>query len=137
MFSLRRGRQDTRPVNGKLAILVPTYRFDARARHTIAATASLASEEIAVVIADNSENREKWDYLRLLGRLHPNIHVLTHQTNVGALRNWEFLFDRATLEFYLFIGDDDLCTPPYVRIGMELLEKHSDGSAAAGSFLMV
>ena len=132
----RNVRNASRPF-GKLAILVPTYRFDARARHTIAATASLASDNIAVLVADNSENPDKWDYLRKLKKLHANIHIFCHSRNIGAFANWRLLFENATLDYYLFVGDDDYCTPPYVESGLGLLEQHRDASAAAGQFIMV
>ena len=124
-------------LRGKLAILVPTYRFDARARHTLAATAALANDDVAVLIADNSENREKWTYLEKLSKLHSNVHLFCHKKNIGAFRNWTFLFQKTDLDSYLVVSDDDFCTPAYVECGLRLLQQHADASAAAGSFLMV
>ena len=137
MSSFFRNMRTAQPVRGRLAILVPTFRFDSRARHTIAATASMASDDIAVLIGDNSEHRAKHDYLRKLANLHPNIHVFCHDKNIGASRNWQFLFDRAVLDSYLFTGDDDFFTPGYVEGALHLLEQHDDASAAAGPFIMV
>lgn len=137
MVSIFRSSNRAAAPSGKLTILVPTYRFDARARHTLAATAALASDEIAVLIADNSEDGGKHEFLKTLRRLHPNVHVFCHERNIGALGNWEFLFGQATLDYYLFIGDDDLCTPPYVETAMRLLDRHADATAAAGAFVMV
>ncbi len=137
MIALFSKAKSTPPLRGKLAVLIPTYRFDARARHTIAATASLASEDIAVVIADNSEKPEKWEYLRKLKELHSNVHVFCHKQNIGAGSNWRFLLEQASLEFYLFVGDDDFCTPQYVETALRLLQSDEEASAAAGGFLMV
>jgi hypothetical protein len=137
MVSIFRSSSHAHAPSGKLTILVPTYRFDARARHTLAATAALASDEVAVVIADNSEDRGKHEFLRMLRRLHPNVHVFCHERNIGALGNWEFLFRQAVLDYYLFIGDDDLCSPPYVESAMRLLDQHADATAAAGAFVML
>jgi hypothetical protein len=130
-------RSAQRNVVGRLAILIPTYRFDRRARHTIASLAALASDDIAVIIGDNSENPEKWKFLRILERLHSNVHVHCHKMNIGASGNWMFLFDRATLPYYLFVGDDDFCTPAYVECSLRLMESHSDAAAAAGHFAMI
>jgi hypothetical protein len=122
---------------GSLAILVPTFRFDAEARYSLGAAASMASEDIAICIADNSENPEKWDYLRKLGSLHSNIHIYCHKENIGALRNWRFLLDQSPLSYYLFIGDDDFCTPQYIDAAFQQLEGHPEAVAAAGRFIMI
>lgn len=137
MISLFRNPKSVDRLRGKLAILVPTYRFDSRARHTLAATASLASEEIAVLIGDNSENADKCDFLNKLSKLHSNIHIFCHNKNIGVFSNTRFLFDRATLPHYMFLGDDDFCTPLYVESGIRLLEQHADATAASGPFIMV
>ena len=137
MRQLFRITNGSRPLRGELAILVPTYRFDARARYTLAGMAALASDEIGVVIADNSESRSKWDFLHKLGGISSNIHVFCHKTNIGASRNWSFLLDRATAPFYLFVGDDDVCTPEYVQAGLDVLRQDAAVCAAAGRFLMV
>jgi len=136
-FSLRTWKSVQRSPRGSLAILIPTYRFDARARHTIAATASLASDDIAVVIGDNSENPQKWDFLRALGKLSSNVHFHLHKRNIGAARNWSFLLEQTELPYYLIVGDDDLCTPEFIDVALRQLKEHNDASAAAGSFIMV
>ena len=137
MISFFRNPKSVGRLRGKLAILVPTYRFDSRARNTLAATVSLASEEVAVLIGDNSENADKWDYLDKLGALHSNIHIHRHKRNIGAARNWRFLLDQTPLAYYLFVGDDDSFTTPYVESAMQLLDENEDASAAAGRFVMV
>jgi glycosyl transferase family 2 len=129
-------RQTSTP-RGKLAIVVPSYRFDARARHSLASSAALASEEIAVMIADNSESPDKWEFLSSLARLHSNIHIFRHRTNIGASRNWQFLIDKTSLEYCLSLADDDFCTPLYAENALALLERHADAVAAAGPFIMI
>lgn len=136
-MSIFRSNRNANRIRGKLAILVPTYRFDAQAKHTLSATASLATEDFSVVIADNSGSAEKLSFLRKLEGLHSNIHIYQHAKDIGAFGNWRFLFDQTALKYCLFVGDDDVCTPAYVESAYDLLEQHADASAAAGSFAMI
>jgi hypothetical protein len=120
----------------QLSILVPTYRFDARCRYTLAALAAMASDEIKVLIGDNSGNKAKWDFLRRLRGLHSNVEIFCHKENIGAGRNWRFLLNQSRLPFYIFVGDDDVCTPDYIEASLRAMVSHDDASAAAGRFLM-
>jgi len=119
-----------------LAILVPTYRFDGLARQALASAAALASDEIAVFIADNSENKQKHEFLGRLESLHANVHTFCHDRNIGALDNWRFLLAASSLMYCLFVSDDDLFTASFVESGLHQLESDSDASAAAGTLLM-
>lgn len=126
-----------RAVRGKLALLIPTFRFDARARHGLAAAAALASDDVAVLIADNSEKPEKWAFLDKLAALSDNVHVHCHPENVGALRNWQFLFDRANLPYYQVIGDDDVCMPEAIEAGVSMLDTEPLTATASAPFVMI
>src|SRR5689334_2376447 len=137
MRSLFRNQGNNAKVRGKVAVLVPTHRFDSRARHALAAAASLANDDVAVLIGDNSESADKRRFLETLSTLNSNVHVFCHKQNIGASRNWRFLFDKADLPYVLSIGDDDVFTPPYLESSLRLLEQHEDAAAAAGPFIMV
>lgn len=123
------------PIQGDLAILVPTYRFDARAKLVIQNVMALASEQVAVLVADNSENPEKWDELARFANGHPNIHVFCHAKNIGAFENWAFLMGQGNTPYVCYVGDDDFVTPDYFPRSVALLNEHPEATLASGLFV--
>lgn len=109
----------------KLAILIPTVRWNNRAKALLASTIGIANEEIAVLIGDNSENDEKKEFLNKLHNINNNVIPVSHEKNIGALNNFFFLFDWCKdIEFVAIIGDDDWMTPCYFPNAGEILKKN-------------
>ena len=109
----------------KLAILIPSVRWNAKSRALLASCVGIANEEIAVLIGDNSENPEKKDFLRKLRKINQNIISVSHTKNIGAFNNFFFLLDWCKdIEFYALIGDDDWMTPCYYPDALEILKKN-------------
>lgn len=83
-------------------------------RSIIGSLLGVASEEVAVLIADNSENDEKRQFLKEMGRINPNVIVVSHQRNIGALGNFFYLYEWAKhVPYVAQMADDDWVSPEY------------------------
>lgn len=116
----------------KLAILMPTYRFDEMARQALQLAAGIGDDEICVLIGDNSENPEKHQFLRDLAARSRNVEVTCHPKNIGAFANWMFLIESRETEFVTLAADDDAFTSSYFKAGLRLISADADCSAASG-----
>ena len=123
--------------NGKLAIVLPTYRFDATARHCIETVASAACEDVDVFIGDNSGDPAKWAFLRALAERSEHCHIYCHETNLGSGGNWIFLMSRQDHEFICLVSDDDIYSPDYFLAGFEELKRNPACAAASGLLLVL
>lgn len=121
----------------RLAVLLPTYRWNPMARAIIASLVGVASDEIAVLVADNSENPEKREFLSNVRRINPNVFAVQHKKNLGALGNFFFLYDWcAKIPFCASLADDDWMSPTYHEEGYRLLLASPGAScASAGTTL--
>ncbi|MBT9520029.1 MAG: hypothetical protein IV101_03970, partial [Dechloromonas sp.] len=98
----------------KLAVLIPSVRWNANTRGLIASTIGTANEEVAVLIGDNSENKEKKEFLRKISEINNNIISVSHTKNIGATDNLCFLLDWCKdVEYVAVTGDDDWMTSCY------------------------
>jgi glycosyltransferase involved in cell wall biosynthesis len=96
------------------AIILPTFRWDEKCKAIVGSTLGIENEKIAVLIADNSENEEKWNYLKNLSKLNPNIYIAAHQKNIGALGNFNYLYQWCRrLDYVATMADDDWFSPCY------------------------
>jgi|GEM_PF-5996397 len=123
--------------SGKLAILMPTYRFDAVAIQNILTVAAMGRDDIGIFIGDNSENPEKWEFLRDLEGKFKNIHAFCHTKNIGAFENWLFLLERQSYEYICMASDDDIYSVDYFLAGYEELKSNPECASSCGLFLLV
>jgi hypothetical protein len=119
------------PSSVKLAILLPTARWTTMAQSVIASLVGVANEEVAVLIADNSENEEKRQFLQKICDINPFIFVVTHEKNIGAFANILYLFDWCKdVPFCALMADDDWMSPTYYSDAFQLLRNHSEITCA-------
>ena len=123
------------PSSVKLAILLPTFRWTPTARSIIGAMVGVASDEVAVLIADNSENPEKYQFLKDVGRINANVISICHEKNIGAANNFYYLLDWSkNIEFTAIMADDDWMSPTYyVEAYRILLENPTANAVEAGT----
>jgi hypothetical protein len=116
------------PSSVKLAILIPTARWTAMAQSVIASFVGVANQEVAVLIADNSENEDKRAFLQKICAINPHILVAAHEKNIGALANILYLFD--------WCKDVPFCvlmawvSPTYYTDAFQLLRNNPDVTCA-------
>ena len=123
--------------NPQLAIILPTFRWNAVARDALRQAAATGSDDIVVHIGDNSTNPEKHDFLKGLAEKSTNVRVTCHAANLGTDGNWFYLFNAQTEPFYCMAADDDTFTPSYFRSGLNLIRDDPDCSVASGLHVSV
>ena len=121
----------------KLAILIPSVRWNEHTRALIASTIGIANDEIAILIGDNSESIEKKDFLKKIHTINSNIISVSHSSNIGAAENLFFLLDWCKdIEYVAMTGDDDWMTPCYYPNALETLKQNPQVSCCeAGTAL--
>ena len=119
------------PSSVKLAILLPTVRWTTMAQSVIASLVGVANEEVAVLIADNSENAEKREFLQKIRDINPHILVIAHEKNIGAFANILYLFDWCkNIPFCALMADDDWMSPTYYIDAFQLLRNNPEITCA-------
>lgn len=126
------------PSSVKLAIILPTVRWTPMARSVIGAMVGVASPEVAVLIADNSEIPEKREFLKDIRRINQNVIAISHEKNVGAIDNFNYLFEWSKhVEFIAIMADDDWMSPTYhLDAYRTLLDNSAASYAEAGTTLL-
>ena len=123
------------PSSVRLVIILPTYRTTPIAHSVIATMLGVASDEVAVLIADNSENPEKRAFLKGISSINPNVIAVAHEKNIGAVENFNYLFEWSkNIEFVAMMADDDWMSPTYhLDAYRSLLDNSGTSGAEAGT----
>jgi hypothetical protein len=126
------------PKTARLAIVIPTVRWNAMTKSVLGSMAGVANEEVVVLVADNSENSDKRDFLIKLRAINPNIQAVSHKNDIGGKNNFNYLYRWSqNLEFLAQMGDDDWMSPTYHTDGYKaLLSKPNATCAEVGTTLV-
>ena len=120
------------------AILVPTYRTGHEQLANLAYLAACSHDDLVIYFGDNSESHEKHQYLRMLSSIYPNIRLILHSKNIGALFNIFQLLDASkSHNLLLFATDDDRVSLSFIQKSFEDLRADPDISRSAGSLLRI
>ena len=119
------------PASARLAIMVPTLRWNSMTRSVLGALLGVANEEVVVLVADNSENSEKWLFLQKIQDINPYVIAIAHERNIGALDNFFYLFNwTKNIPFIAQMADDDWISPTYHFDAYKTLLDHPGASCA-------
>ena len=119
------------PPSTRVAIVIPSVRWSPMVRAIIGSMIGVANEEVAVLIADNSENPEKRDFLQSIRKINPYVLAVSHARNIGAYKNMMFLYEWSRhIEFLGQIGDDDLVSTSYFQDAYDLMRVNPGISCA-------
>ena len=121
----------------QLALVIPTYRWNALARDTLTQAAAIAGDDVLVHVGDNSANAEKHAFLAGLAKRSSNFVVTCHPTNLGADPNWLFLVKAQTAPFICMAADDDSFTGAYFRSAVAMLRADPGCATASGLHISV
>ncbi len=121
----------------QLAIVIPTYRWNALAKDTLTQAAAIGSDDIVVHIGDNSANPEKHAFLAALAARSTNVAVTCHPTNLGADPNMLFLIKAQTTPYICMAADDDSFSGAYFRSAVAMLRGDPTCATAAGLYISV
>ncbi len=120
---------DTGP---RLALIIPTYRWNALARDILTQAAAIGSDDIRVHIGDNSADGDKHAFLAQLAARSTNVAVTCHPRNLGADPNWLFLVKAQTAPYICMAADDDFFGAPYFRAALAILDDDPGCATASG-----
>ena len=136
---MKREHPDQRtPGSGpQLALVIPTYRWNALAQDTLTQAAAIGSDDVVVHIGDNSANPEKHAFLAKLAARSTNVLVTCHPTNLGADPNWLFLINSQTAPYICMAADDDSFTGAYFRSAVTILREDPHCATASGLHISV
>ena len=119
------------PASARMAIVIPTARWTPMSRSVIGSMIGVANEEICVLIADNSENEEKREFLKKIRNINPYVLAVSHAKNIGALNNFFYLYDWSRrIEFLAQMADDDWMSPTYFSDAYQVLRDNPRISCA-------
>jgi len=116
-----------------VSIGIPTYNRANLLGRSIESALSQDYANIEVVISDNASTDGTQSICEAYCRQSSRVTYLRLPSNLGATANFSAVLERATGEFFVWLGDDDWMDQGYVRCCVQELMNDPTLSLAAGT----
>jgi len=84
-------------------------------------------------ISDNASNDRTAAICDELSREFNNINFVRQKINQGAMFNFNYVLNKTTTPYFMWLGGHDMLSPEYVQKLVKLLEKNPDAVLAYGA----
>ena len=121
-----------------VTVAIPTRNRPALLQRALNCVHRQDYRNIELLIADNcSEGNEVARVIESFRAKMPDIKYVRHTTDIGGIKNFFSLLDRANGKYFMWLADDDEISPNYVSALTQLLESNPDAASAAGHWVLM
>jgi len=96
-----------------VTVAVATFNRAALLRRALQSVLSQDYENLEVIVGDNASEDETYLVRQALGG-DRRVRWIRHETNRGALSNFEILLQEAKGHYFMWLADDDYLSPGYI-----------------------
>lgn len=83
-------------------------------------------EDFELVISDNASTDDTEKICREYAQKDSRIRYIRQQTNQGASRNLQIVFEEARCEYFMWAAHDDIRSLDYLELNLRFLQSHPD-----------
>ena len=98
----------------KTSILIPVYNGMPYIVETINSVLAQTNKNWNLLISDNCSTDGTYEYLKTIN--DARINIVRQPANIGASKNWEFLYESCNTEYACILGADDILEPDFLEV---------------------
>jgi len=123
----------TSMTNERISVVFPNYNHGRFLEGMLSALLTQSVRPYEIIVTDDGSTDDSLTILRRLEQEHPEITVLVHEKNQGAVAAVNLAMSHATGEFIFATAADDTIQPGFFEESLALLNKHPEaGMSYAG-----
>src|SRR5579859_868727 len=115
-----------------VSIGIPTYNGEKRIASTINSILSQYYPNLEIIISDNCSTDNTESVCARINKDHPLIRYYRQKENIGIIRNFEFVLEKASGDFFMWVADDDWLESFTLKKYVDFLTSHPDYSLVSG-----
>ncbi|WP_421799216.1 glycosyltransferase family 2 protein [Haliscomenobacter sp.] len=120
-----------------VSVGVPSYNRVESLERAIDSILAQTYQHLEIVISDNASTDQTEDYVRELMKREPRVRYYRQPVNFGLARNFEYVLEKATGKYFIFLADDDTFEPETIEKYVDFMEANPDYSLVSGDFDLV
>ncbi len=110
----------------RVSIGMPVYNGEKYLAEAIESLLGQTFADFELIIADNCSNDGTEQICRRYEQQDHRIRYLRHRENVGAITNFNGVFEEARGEYFKWAAHDDVCQPQFLQSCVDILDAHRD-----------
>ena len=115
-----------------VSILIPTYNRPKGLKKALDTVLEQTYQNLEVIISDNCSSMEEVGMIIERAEKDERIKIYRQKTNLGAINNFNFLNNKFTGTYYMYLADDDCLAKNFVEECVGFLETNLEYSIAFG-----
>lgn len=114
----------SRKVRGKVFIGMPVYNAARFINKSLDSLLSQTYRDIEILISDNASTDETQAICEEYVRKDSRVRYNRNSENLGADRNFEYVFAQSDGEFFMWASDDDIWMEDFIEKGVKSLQEN-------------
>jgi len=106
-----------------VSVGIPTYNRPEGLRNTLNRVTNQTYRNLDIIISDNCsfDRQAVAAVIEEFSKNDSRVRFVRQSENIGAIRNFKFLLDQATADYFVWAADDDELDPEYIEACMKAL----------------
>jgi glycosyltransferase involved in cell wall biosynthesis len=123
-------KQSTYPL---VSIGIPTYNRSAGVQSTLMSLWAQEYPNLEIIISDNCSTDNTEEVIGEVSKKHSEVKYVRQASNIGMIRNFEFVLRQAKGKYFMWVADDDTVEEGVLQKYVTFLEDHSEYVLVSGA----
>jgi glycosyltransferase involved in cell wall biosynthesis len=110
----------------RVSIGLPVYNGEKFLRESIESVLGQDFGDFELLVSDNASSDSTWDICQQYAAADSRVRIHRQERNLGAIRNFQYVFMNSMAPFFMWHAHDDLLGPTFVGECYSLLSADSD-----------
>lgn len=107
----------------RLSIGLPVYNASNYIHEAVDSILNQSFKDFELIISDNASTDETAEICKEYAKKDSRIRYYRNETNIGAARNFNRVFDLSSTEYFMWAAHDDVYSPYYLKSCIEVLDR--------------
>lgn len=113
-----------------LSVGIPVYNSEATVVRAIESILNQTLHDLEIIVSDNGSTDSTFELCQDLAKRDSRIKLFRQTENIGAEKNFQFVFQEAQSEFFCWAASDDFRSPDFLEVNYRFLSENSDYAAS-------
>lgn len=124
-------------ISAKVVVAVPVYNEQKHIEQTLLALAAQTHPDFKVLISDNASDDASPGFCESFAANDPRFVYTRHETNIGAVANFNFCLDATSSEYFMWCGAHDVPSENFLSVMASILDGDTSVAIAFGKRIAI
>jgi len=110
----------------RVSIGLPVFNGENYLEEALDSILAQTYSDFELIISDNASTDRTEEICRVYAARDDRIRYFRNETNLGAAKNYNRVFELSSGEYFKWAAHDDLCAPEYLERCVEILDREPD-----------